>query len=337
MSKETESGSSPAPARAPAPPLLLVLAFITVSIAWGTTYGGIKLAVATVPPFSMACIRFSIAGLVLMAVLRLVGIPFPTRRDWGRMAITGFLLLALGNALLGWAEQYVDSAFAALMVNTGPFMFVVLAALSGQRIPALAWGGLTVGFCGVALLVTPELRNLLTGRAVPVDENFWWAFAVLIASPLCWATGSFVGGRYPARCNNLMAAAGQSALGGGFAGLIALLLGEPATGWVPSRESLLAIAYLIVVGSWFGYVSYIYCLTHLPAHRVATIGYINNVTALTLGVVILGERLTPFMVAGGAVILSGVYLVNVARQKKIGSEEVEDGGKDDALDEEEPR
>ncbi len=299
----------------PASRLLIVLAFITVSIAWGTTYGGIKLAVETIPPFTMACIRFSIAGLVLMGVLRLVGVEFPSRRDWVRMAAAGFLLLSLGNALLGWAEQYVDSAFAALMVNTGPFLFVIFSALAGSRVPPLAWVGMTVGFCGVLLLVSPELRNLLVGQAEPVHERFWWAFVVLIFSPMCWAAGSFVASRYPAKCHNLMSAAGQSAVAGGMAGVLAFLVGETGGDWVPSRTSLLAIVYLIVVGSWLGYVSYIYCLTHLPAHRVATTGYINNVTAVTLGVLILGERLTPIMFAGGAVILSGVYLVNVARQK----------------------
>lgn len=291
-----------------------IVAFITVSIAWGTTYAGIAVAVESIPPFLLSGVRFFFAGLMLFLVLRLWGIAAPSSDDWKRLAPQGVLLLCCANGLLGWAEQYIDSSYAALLVNSGPFIFVGLSALAGEPVPRLAWVGLCIGFCGLLVLVSPSIF----GEAAAGKELhpfFRWAVAALIIGPICWSTGSFFAKRAPPKCHHFMIAAGQNIAGGLGAMVVSLCVGELSVVHVPTRESVYALIYLLFVGSWIGYIAYIYCVIHLPPHRTATTVYLNMVVAVLVGWLFLGEELTPPMLIGGAIMLAGVWTVNLARTK----------------------
>jgi drug/metabolite transporter (DMT)-like permease len=291
-----------------------LIAYVTVSIAWGTTYGGIKVAVETMPPFTMAATRFIVAGVLMIWAFRLAGFALPARRDLWRLAGVGFLLLTCANGLLSFAEQHVSSAFAALMVNTAPFLFVGLSAWAGERVPAIAWAGLIIGFGGVLVLVSPQLRDALGPSPAVVPPAYWWSVLALVIGPSCWAVGSFLGKRHPVGCHPLMGAAFQTLFGGCGALVISLLVGEYRTMGVPSGRSLAAVGYLIVVGSLLGYVAYNYCVIHLAPQRTATTTYLNMLVAIGVGALFLGETISPAMIVGGAVILFGVFLVNSARQ-----------------------
>lgn len=295
--------------------LLLILAYIGVSFAWGTTFGAIKVAVQDFPPFTLAAIRFLIAGFLMILLFRLAGIPLPKRRDLGRLALVGCLLLTGGNGLLSYAEQYVDSAFAALMGNIAPFLFVCLAALAGERVPRLAWAGLIVGFSGAIMLISP----LLLGAAEMQNDRpdrYFWAVGALVCGAFCWALGSFCNNRRPARCHPLMGAGVQTLFGGIAALLISLAAGEWAGGFSVSASSVGALVYLILIGSFLGYVSYNYCSMHLAPQQTATTAYLNVLVAVSVGVVLLGESLTREMLIGGGVIVLGVFMVNTARLRQ---------------------
>ena len=297
------------------PNFLKTMAFISASFAWGTTFGAMKVAVETIPPFTMAAARFTIFGGVLLAFLRLQGMAWPSRRDWWRFLWIGILLLSLANPLVAWAVKYIDSIFAALMVSLSPLLFVGLSALLGERIPRMGWLGMITGFAGVVLLCAPGLQGAL-GETGLMHPMFWWAAGALVLSPLLWAVGSIYAVRRPTRCPHMMKIAGQNLMAGLVAIPLALLFGENFQHGLPSRESLLALAWLMVVGSGVGYIAYIYCLTHLPAHRTASILYINNVIALAVGCLVLGEAFTWNLAAGGATILVGVWLANSARRRQ---------------------
>ncbi|MCC5877853.1 MAG: EamA family transporter [Candidatus Sumerlaeia bacterium] len=292
--------------------LLQILAYIGVSIAWGTTYGGIKVAVESFPPFMLAAVRFLIAGALMILVFRAVGISLPRASDYRRLAIVGFFLLSLSNGLLSLAEQYVDSAFAALMVNTAPFVFVALTAISGHRVPRLAWLGLVVGFSGVLILVSPQLLGLL-GSEDPPDPTFWFALIALIIGPLCWAVGSFISNRNPPDCHPMMGAAWQTFFGGIGALFLMAVSGEWMREVTPTAASVWAIVYLILVGSFLGYVCYNYCVITLPSQKTASTTYLNMIVAILVGTLLLGEVITSQMILGGGVILLGVVLVNLGK------------------------
>ena len=297
----------------PNPQTLGQIAFLVVSVAWGTTYAAIHVAVETIPPFALAAMRFSLAGAVMIVVLRAAGIAWPARHDWPRLALIGFLLLSVANALMAWASQYLPSVMVALIINVGPVMTVGILAGFGQGVRRLAWGGLALGFAGMGMLilVSPELRGGGKMQAAH-DWHFWASIAALVLGPLSWNVGAFYATRRPVRCHHLMSAGVQSLLGGVGAAALALLAGEWRALRMPDGRGWLAVAWLVVVGSWLGYVAYMYCVMHLSSPRVAVITYINNIVAVTLGWLVLGEKLNWAMGSGGAVLLAGVYVVKRA-------------------------
>ena len=136
--------------------VLVVLAFAAVYIIWGSTYLGIRLAIETLPGFLMAATRFLIAGGILFIFASLKGAPVrQSFANWRRAIIIGALLLLCGNGGVTWAEKYVASSFAALLVATEPLWVVVLKwAITHRRPNAKVLLGVFIGLAGVALLVS---------------------------------------------------------------------------------------------------------------------------------------------------------------------------------------
>src|SRR5437667_4878623 len=137
--------------------VLMALSFIAIYVIWGSTYLAIRYAVATIPPFVTVGIRHSIAGLVLLGVALLRGFR-PTLQHWFSGIVLGALFFFVGHGTLHWAEQYVDSGLAALLIATEPMFILVLAWLSGQqRISRISALGLAFGVVGVAILTGAEV------------------------------------------------------------------------------------------------------------------------------------------------------------------------------------
>jgi drug/metabolite transporter (DMT)-like permease len=132
--------------------VLVVLALTAVYLIWGSTYLGIRVALEGFPPLLMTGMRFTIAGSVLYAGLRVRGAPAPSRVQWRDGALLGVLLLVLGNGGVVVAEQWVASGLAALSVATVPIWAALFAGLLGRWPSRLEWVGLALGFGGIVLL-----------------------------------------------------------------------------------------------------------------------------------------------------------------------------------------
>ena len=100
---------------------LAYLAWTAVCIIWGTTYLGIRITLETMPPALMASLRWLIASALLIGYMRARGEPLPPSSRWGGIALMGFLLLFVGNGGVAYAEQWVPSGLAAVLVATAPF------------------------------------------------------------------------------------------------------------------------------------------------------------------------------------------------------------------------
>src|SRR5262249_9604890 len=173
-----------ADAAAPEPRARIIAAFASLYVVWGATYLAIRYAVATIPPFLMGGVRFTLAGAVLYLWARRRGGVPPTRAEWRAAAITGVLLLMGGNGSVMWAEQHVPSGIVALVVAIVPLWMVLLDWLRphGVRPGADALVGVVLGLVGLALLVGPDAilapsQQSLDVRAalVPVAGSFFWA------------------------------------------------------------------------------------------------------------------------------------------------------------------
>ena len=289
------------------------LGMLVLYVVWGSTYLGIAIAVDTIPPFLMAAVRFLLAGAILLAwSIAREGRSFvrPSRREWRDSAIVGALLLAGGNGLVAFGEGTVPSGIAALLVALMPVWVAILGGIFlGDRLPRLAVIGIAVGFAGVAILVGPSA----VGGAGALDPL---GLGACLLAPIAWAAGSLFASRRAALPSRPLVATGlQMSLGGLVLAVMAALSGELAT-FDPAavtRDSLLAFAYLTVIGSILAFTVYGWMLRAAPLPLVATYAYVNPVVAVILGWLVLGEAIDPRSVLAGAVIVFGVALIITAR------------------------
>ncbi|MFP4623381.1 MAG: drug/metabolite exporter YedA [Gemmatimonadota bacterium] len=287
------------------------LALGAVYVIWGSTYLAIRFAVETLPPFLMAGTRFVVAGALLYAWRRAVGFPRPTARQWRAAAVVGALMLLGGNGGVVWAEQWLESGTAALIVATVPFWMVLLDWLrpGGSAPRASVWMGLLVGFAGVAILLgEPRLgpREVTAGL-------------VILMSTVAWAVGSLYS-RTAALPAPLLATAMQMLAGGAFLLLAGLLAGEPGT-MDPatfSSRSVLALLYLIVFGSLISYSAYVWLLRVTAPALASTYAYVNPVVAVILGWLLAGERMSPRIVLACLIIVGSVALITNTRIRRRG-------------------
>ncbi len=278
-----------------------------VCLFWGTTYLAIRIGVETLPPALFLGLRFVVAGFIFALYLKWRGLDFPHREELGNLAIVGIALLVTANGLVVWAEQWVPSGLAALIVATLPFWMAGFEAAlpSGSRLSLKKILGIIIGFSGLVMLFAPELKQSF-------DPAYLKGVVALFFSPCCWAAGSVYSKHRPIRSHPLMAAAFQMLIAGFILVAIGLLFGESERFNLEPR-GLAALVYLIVFGSLVGYGSFVYALAKLPATKVSMYAYINPVIAVILGWLILGERLDGMVVLSTAVILFGVVLVKSSK------------------------
>lgn len=286
-------------------PWLVIAAFAAIYLIWGSTYLAIRFAIETMPPLIMAGVRFLIAGGLLYGWTRLRGTPRPTGTNWRAAALIGALLLLGGNGAVTWAEQWVPSGLAALLIATEPLWIVLLIWLrGGDRPTAGVAGGLVLGLIGIALLVGPG--ELLGGSHLdPVGAG-----AILLAS-VSWAAGSLYAQRAPMPATPLLGTGMEMLIGGALLLLAGLATGEGAQLHLEalSLRSGLALGYLIVFGSIVAFSAYVWLLRVVPPARAATYAYVNPVVAVFLGWALAGEVITPLTLVAAAVIVIAVALI----------------------------
>jgi drug/metabolite transporter (DMT)-like permease len=290
-------------------PRLAWVAWGTICIVWGTTYLGIKIALATVPPFLMGGLRYIAAGLLLGALAVLRGYHLPPAGQWGTLAVLGFLMLLMGNGGVAWGSQHLPSGLVAVLVGMSPFWMTGIDALmrDGKQLFARQWIGLIVGFAGITTLVWPDIT---AGGAS--GRNF--SFGVIALQLACagWAVGSAYTRRHVMPGHIFGAAAVQMAAGGVFMLIAGTLVGE----WSRISFNLattMAFVYLVIFGSVIGFAAYSYALQHLDIAIVSLYTYINPVIAVALGTIVLGEPFHPRMAVAAGIIATGILIVGRPR------------------------
>ncbi len=296
-----------------APPrATLIGSFGAVYLIWGSTYLAIRFAIETMPPFTMAGVRFLIAGGVLYGWLRSRAAERPEPIHWRTAFVVGALMLLGGNGGVVWAELSVPSGLAALVVATVPLWIVLLVWVTGRGRPSVAVvTGLLVGFGGVALLVGPE-RVAGGERIEPLGA------IVLVLASLAWAIGSLYFREAPHPRSSPLATAMSMLAGGALLLLTGALTGELSRldlGGV-SLKSWLAFWYLVVFGALVAFSAYLWLMRVTTPTRAATYAYVNPVVAVLLGWLLAAEPLNPRVMIAAAVIVGAVALIVTEQGKK---------------------
>ena len=299
----SENPAVSAPHRLSDPIVLIPLALFALYVIWGSTYLGIRYALESYPPFLLAGVRFLCAGVALYSFLRLRGMAPPTRLQWRNAAFTGLLLLGFGNGLVCFAEERVSSGFAAVAVASMPLFAALFAGMYGEWPNRRESVGLTIGFAGVIVL---NLGSSLSGSR-------FGALALLVAA-MCWAFGSAWSRRREMPPGPMNTAAQM------LCASIALLIFGFASGEHlpahPTTRATLAVVYLAVFGSLIAFSAYLYVLKHARPALATSYAYVNPPVAVLFGMLLAGERVGPYDLAGMAIILLGVLVITLAKQKR---------------------
>ena len=296
------SGESPASG-------LVVMSFLAVYVLWGATFFAMRVGLQSFPPLLLAGTRHLSVGLMLFPLLRWKTGIRPTAAQWKTAAITGLLLLCIGNGGVCWAEQTVPSGIAALLVATVTLWMVIVDWLrpGGHKPSARILFGIVMGFAGMVILVGPaKLGN--SGRVDPRGAG------ILVVASFAWACGSLWSKHGALPSSPMLGVAMQGLCGGAALWIAGLFTGEVAK-FHPSAvtpHAWLAVGYLVVFGSCIGFTAFLYILKKSTAARVGTYAFVNPIVALVVGWLLGGEALSQRMLLAAAIILTAVVVVITA-------------------------
>jgi drug/metabolite transporter (DMT)-like permease len=303
---------------------LIWVALGVVYVIWSTTYLAMRVVNETLPTLLATSIRFLVAGSVLYGIAIRRGDRSgdrPTSAHWRGAAIVAALLLVCGNGGVAWGERTVPSGLAALIIATVPLWIAVIdRVVYHHRQPPLVIGGLALGFVGAAILVGGSIAGHVDAPGL----------LTVVGASICWACGSLYQ-RRAALPRRPFVGAGMQML---IAGIILLCLSAVAGefGRIDtssfSRASVLAVAYLIVFGSWLGFTSYLWLLRNARTSLVSTYAYVTPVGAVLLGALILNEAITVRTVVAGLLIVVAVAIIISAGGAARAAVARADGGSD---------
>ena len=269
---------------------------------WGTTYLGIRMALESFPPVTLVAARFIISGGLLLAGCLLAGVPLPSGKELRRTALNGVVILGVGNGALVFAETWIPSGLAALIITISPFWMLGVNALMPPRehVRPAVWLGLLVGLSGAALLVGPG------AWADGWHGGVLKGFLLLQIGCLCWSLGSLLQRRMPTEAHPIVNGAVQQ-MAAGLAFLPFALVTHGTVHW--STRGVSALLYLVVFGSIVGYSSFVVAMDRLPVALVSLYNYINPVVAVLLGWLFYREPFGLRETFAMLIIFAGVALV----------------------------
>jgi drug/metabolite transporter (DMT)-like permease len=292
-------------------PLSVIGGMSIIYLVWGSTYLAIRFGVETMPPFLMAGSRFLLAGGTLYAWLRIRGAARPQWAAWRSALFLGALLLLGGNGLVTWAEQWLPSGIAALIITTTPLWMMLFEWLlfCGPRPRAIVWVGVVLGFAGVSLLIQPQLAN--------DQQPQWLAVLAMCGAPVVWSLGSLFSQRAKHLGPPLLHTALQMLCGGGLMFALGLAVGEAGELDLQaiSVRSWLALGYLVTFGSLLAFTTYMWLLRVTRPSVVSTYAYVNPLVAVFLGALLGGEALTANIGLATVMILGAVALISLRRHR----------------------
>ncbi|MCM2301588.1 MAG: EamA family transporter [Flavobacteriaceae bacterium] len=289
-------------------PALIILAFFSIYVIWGSTYLLNKIAVTELPPLMLASVRFITAGFLIFLISLFLKIKITvTRKQLINSAVAGFLFLTFGNGVVVWALKYVDSGFAALQISAQPLVVLVLMRFfDRKKIKPMSFIGVILGFIGIYLLVSQ--KELIT------QQNTSLGMLMIFACMLSWGYGSIFVAKADLPTNFFVNTAYQMLTGG-----VMLLIGSYLfdevwifpTQW--SQSVQISMILLVIFGSVIAFTAFNFLLRTTSPEKVATSTYVNPIIALLLGWYYLNEQITLQSIFAAVILLTGVYFINTKK------------------------
>lgn len=282
-----------------------------LSLLWGGSFFLVEVLVDALPPLTIVTVRVGLAAILLWVIIFARRVLRPrTLRDWGALAIVGLLNNALPFSLIVWAQTQIDSGLASILNATAPLFTVILAGvyLADERMSGHKLSGVLLGLIGVIVLIGPDIW--LAG----FDNSVLGQMAV-VGAALCYALAGVYSRRFADRgISPLMVATGQVSTAtlmllplmiwfdGGALG--AALTNAPP---LPLIGALLGLALLCTV---LAYILYFRLIASAGATNAALVTFLIPISAIAMGVLILGERFAPLQILGALIIGFGLIVMD---------------------------
>lgn len=291
--------------------LLIVLAFFSIYVFWGSTYLWNKMAVSELPPFMLASIRFTSAGTLIFIIARSLGYSLRiTKKQLGNSVLAGFLFLAYGNGVFVWALKYVDTSFAALLAALQPlFILLLMRTVQRKALQPKSVIGVFLGLFGMYILVSQQ--------DITTKEGALTGIIMILTCILSWSIGSLFVAKADVPQNFFVSTGYQMIAAGLILAMASLAFNES---WISplewSTDAYIALTCLILFGSIAAFTSFNFLLKKISTEKVATSSYVNPVIAMLLGWYFLEENITTQSMIAAAVMLTGVYFINSRKRDK---------------------
>ncbi|PPK95741.1 MULTISPECIES: EamA family transporter [Nonlabens] len=290
---------------------LIGLAFFSTYVFWGSTYLWNKMAVTELPPFMLASIRFSLAGILIFIIAKLLGYSLSiTRKQFFNCTLAGFLFLSYGNGVFVWALKYVDTGFAALIAALQPlFILLLMRLVQRKALQAKSVIGVVLGLVGMYILVS---QNEITTK-----EGAITGIVMIISCILSWSAGSLFVAKADVPTNFFVSTGYQMIAASVILAIASFAFSESWSSPMTWQEpTYIALACLIIFGSIAAFTAFNFLLKNISTEKVATSSYVNPVVALLLGWYFLDEEVTTQSLIAAAIMITGVYFINSRKRGK---------------------
>jgi len=287
------------------------LALTVTSIVWGTTWVASKMGVKHTPAFELASIRQCLGGSIYVIFFLIRGEKLPTLKQFLWLIPMAFLMFVSANGIATYGLQYITSGLAALIAALYPLSVVLIERFYFKAIklnaPTLI--GLLLGLIGIGFIFYKDSLQVH-------GPNYILGVGLSMFAMVCWSIGSILIARNKIEMNSYNAIGWQMLISAICMGTYTILSGK----YIPLHEipmvSWGAIIYMVIGGSIFAFISFIYSMKHLHPAIASLYAYINPIVAIWVGSLLLNEQMTWNSIVGTVCTLIGVYLVNWSLKKQ---------------------
>ena len=282
----------------------VIVAMIALALIWGSTWMAIRVLVTAVPPLRSASLRFLLAAVILLLVIRIQRIPWPTGRGLHAAILLSLTMIAVPSALTFWSEQRLSSGLTALIFGAMPLFTAILTPWMAQdrasrRVPRGAWQAMIAGLGGLGFV--------LSGA---ISTSFWQAlgaFGVLLAV-LLYAGSSVYAKEALAGVHPFVSTSIQFFLGGLWLGL-ASMAAECARPSAWSTQSMIALLFLSVFSSALSFTLYYWLLQRIEPYQITSLQLVVPLIAVAEGAFFMHERVPWTMLVGAALVLGSIVII----------------------------
>lgn len=268
------------------------------------------------PALQLAGFRQLTAGALFIIYFIATRAVWPKGREWYAIGVLSFLNILCSNGLTTWGVQFITAGLGAIIAATFPLWMVIIGMFtSKERIPIRALKGFLLGFAGICVIFYEHLHDFL-------NHEFLFGIAISFTASWTWALGTLFTKKEAKDFNPYFSLGLQMFMAG-----IVLMITSYAMGTaIPINtipwQSWTAIGYLVLFGSVVAFSAYIYSLKNLSVEQMSIYAYINPIVAVLFGSLLFGEKLTLFVISGGAITLYGVWMINHALRKDAREKDV---------------